>query len=156
MSIDLSRAYHLGVRVPDLDGAMTDMGDSLGVTWCSVQSGTQKVWLPDEGPTEIPLRFTYSSSGPMHLELLEGAEGSIWDGRVQPGAHHIGVWSDDVGGETQTLIDAGWTLLMAQSAPENGFGAFTYLQPPSGLVVELVWSVIAPMFDRWFAGGELG
>lgn len=156
MSVDFSRAYHLGIRVPDLDDAMSDMGEALGLTWCSVQSGTQTVWLPDTGATEIPLRFTYSSSGPMHLELLEGHPGSIWDGRMQPGAHHIGVWSDDVAGDTEALVDAGWSLLMAQAPPDKRYGAFTYVQPPSGLVVELVWSAIAPMFDRWFAGGPLG
>ena len=154
--IDFSRAYHVGIRVPDIDRAMQDMGSTLGLRWCSLQEREQTVWLPDQGSVNIPLRFTYSSDGPMHLELLEGAPGSIWDGRVAPGAHHLGVWSDDVHGDTQTLVDAGWTLLMAQAPPENGFGAFTYVQPPSGLIVELVWSAIAPMFQRWFAGGPLG
>lgn len=158
--IDFSRAYHVGVRVPDIDRAMHEMGSTLGVRWCSLQEREQTVWLPDQGSVNIPLRFTYSSAtapaSPMHLELLEGAPGSIWDGRVAPGAHHLGVWSDDVRGDTQALVDAGWTLLMAQAPPENGFGAFTYVQPPSGLIVELVWSAIAPMFQRWFDGGPLG
>lgn len=158
--IDFSRAYHVGVRVPDIDRAMHEMGSTLGVQWCSLQEREQTVWLPDQGSVNIPLRFTYSSAtapaSPMHLELLEGAPGSIWDGRVAPGAHHLGVWSDDVRGDTQALVDAGWTLLMAQAPPENGFGAFTYVQPPSGLIVELVWSAIAPMFQRWFDGGPLG
>lgn len=154
--IDVSRAYHLGVRVPDIERAMIEMGDSLGLQWCTLQERAQTVWLPGSGAVEIPLRFTYSSEGPMHVELLEGAPGSIWDGRTAPGAHHIGVWSDDVRGDTQSMIDAGWTLLMAQAPPENGFGAFTYVQPTSGLIVELVWSAIEPMFQRWFAGGPLG
>jgi hypothetical protein len=47
-------------------------------------------------------------------------------------------------------------LAMAQASPDKGYGAFTYVQPPSGLIVELVWSAIKPMFDRWFAGGPLG
>jgi hypothetical protein len=46
-------------------------------------------------------------------------------------------------------------LRMAQRAPEDGYGVFTYVQPPNGLLVELVWSGLAPMFERWFAGGEL-
>lgn len=154
--IDFSRAYHVGVRVPDIGRAMDEMVESLGLTWCSLQETEQKVWLPHDGVVSVPLKFTYSSAGPMHVELLEGAAGSIWDGRVAPGAHHIGVWSDDVRGDTQTLIDAGWTLLMAQAPPDSGFGAFTYVQPPSGLIVELVWSAIAPMFQRWFDGGSLG
>lgn len=154
--IDFSRAYHLGVRVPDIGRAMDEMGESLGLNWCSLQEREQTVWLPTEGVVNVPLKFTYSSTGPMHLELLEGGAGSIWDGRVASGAHHIGVWSDDVRGDTQTLVDAGWTLLMAQAPPDNGYGAFTYVQPPSGLIVELVWSAIAPMFQRWFDGGPLG
>jgi hypothetical protein len=44
---------------------------------------------------------------------------------------------------------------MAQASPERNYGAFTYVQPPSGLIVELVWSAIEPMFARWFAGGPL-
>jgi catechol 2,3-dioxygenase-like lactoylglutathione lyase family enzyme len=113
------------------------------------------VWLPDEGVTTLPLRFTYSAGDAQHLELLEGPAGSIWDGREQPGLHHVGLWSDDVGGETEQLLAQGWTLRLAQAAPEDGYGVFTYVQPPSGLIVELVWSAVEPMFARWFAGGDL-
>ena len=154
--IDFSRAYHVGVRVPDVHHAMDEMGSNLGLEWSSLQVTEQTVWLPTDGSVTIPLKFTYSTKGPMHVELLEGSSGSVWDGRVAPGAHHIGVWSDDVRGDTTALVDAGWTLLMAQAPPDAGYGAFTYVQPPSGLIVELVWSAIAPMFQRWFDGGPLG
>lgn len=154
--IDFSRAYHVGVRVPDLALAMADMGDSLGLQWCSVQEGVQSVWLPEQGSMDVPLTFTYSTRGPLHVELLEGGPGSIWDGRESPGSHHIGVWSDDVAGEVQGLLDAGWTLVMAQREPARGCGAFAYVRPPSGLIVELVSSALAGMFQRWFAGGSLG
>ena len=154
--VDFTRAYHVGVRVPDVPRAMNEMGKTLGVEWCSVQEGVQSVWLPTEGAVTIPLTFTYSTSGPLHIELLAGPHESIWDGAHASGAHHIGVWSDDVAGDARALIDAGWTLLMAQKDPASGFGAFVYVQPPSGLIVELVWSAIEPIFDRWFAGGPLG
>ncbi len=154
--VDFTRAYHLGVRVPDVHRSMAEMGESLGVEWCSVQEREQNVWLPARGTVTIPLTFTYSNRGPLHLELLSGPAGSIWDGGDASGAHHIGVWSADVSGETRALMDSGWTLLMAQNDPDQGFGAFTYLQPPSGLIVELVWDVLEPMFSRWFAGGSLG
>jgi hypothetical protein len=155
VSVDFTRAYHIGVRVPNLDAAMSEMGESLGLTWCSVQEREQQVWTPSTGAITVPLRFTYSAEGPQHVELLQGASGSIWDGRVQPGIHHTGVWVDDVAAETSALMAKGWTLAAAGKAPEDGFGAFTYVVPPSGLIVELVWSAIAPMFDRWFAGGPL-
>ncbi len=156
MAVDYSRCYHQGIRVADLDAAMDELAPALGVTWCTPQSVDQRVWLPDEGSVTLPLRFTYSAEGPQHVELLEGPPGSIWDGREQPGVHHVGVWCDDVAGDTQALLDAGWTLRLAQAPPERGYGVFTYLQPPSGLLVELVWSAVEPMFARWFAGGPLG
>ena len=97
------------------------------MTWAEVQEREQQVWLPDQGPTAISLRFTYSAEGPQHVELLQGAPGSIWDGRDFPGVHHLGVWVDDVGKETERLLDAGWTLEMAQVSPDDGFGVFTYV-----------------------------
>lgn len=150
-----ARCYHQGVRVPDLDAAMAELGPALGVTWCTPQEREQAVWLPDVGATTLPLRFTYSAGEAQHIELLEGPPASIWDGREQPGLHHVGVWSDDVAGETERLVEQGWTLRLAQVAPEDGYGVFTYVEPPSGLLVELVWSAVEPMFARWFAGGEL-
>jgi catechol 2,3-dioxygenase-like lactoylglutathione lyase family enzyme len=155
MTVDYSRCYHQGVRVPDLRVAMDELGRSLGITWCEPQQREQAVWLPDVGATTIPLKFTYSAEGPQHVELLEGAPGSVWDGREQPGLHHVGVWSDDVRADTEAMLAAGWTLRLAQTSPDDGYGVFTYVQPPSGLLVEFVSSAVAPMFDRWFAGGPL-
>ena len=155
--IDYSRAYHQGVRVPNLEAAMAELGPALGITWCSIQEREQAAWVPGAGTVKIPLRFTYSTEGPQHVKLLEGAPGTIWDGGVEPGLHHMGVWSDDVGGDTQRALDAGWTLGIAQLAPEKGFGAFTYVRPASSkMLLELVSSQLQPMFERWWAGGPLG
>lgn len=148
--------YHHGVRVADLDRAMAEMGTELDLEWCSVQESEQTIWTPDQGTQKIPLRFTYSCQGPIHLELLQGAPGSLWDGREEPGLHHIGLWCDDVRQATEQAIGRGWTVAMAQAHPDKGYGAFVYLCPPSGLTVELVWSGLRPMFERWFAGGSLG
>ena len=153
--IDYQRLYHTGIRVPDLDKAMTEMGDALGVTWAAVQEREQGLWMPSTGAITVPLRFVYSCEGPQHLELLEGTPCSVWDGSVDPGVHHVGVWCSDVAAETQRLIDGGWTLVAGQAAPADGFGAFTYVAPPSGVIVELVWDVLEPMFERWWAGGAL-
>jgi hypothetical protein len=59
--IDYTLAYHHGVRVPNLDAAMAEVGESLGVTWCEPQQREQQVWLPGVGETTVPLRFTYSA-----------------------------------------------------------------------------------------------
>ena len=155
--IDYQRIYHTGIRVPDLDAAMAELGPALGVTWAipNVVEG-QPAWTPERGLQHLPLRFTYSCEGPQHIELLEGPPDSIWDGRQQPGVHHVGVWSDDVGGETQALVAAGWTVQLAQVPPEDGYGAYTYVQPPgSAMLVELVTAAAQPRFEQWWAGGRL-
>jgi len=153
--IDYQRLYHTGIRVPDLDKAMVEMGAALGVTWATVQQREQAVWTPASGAMTVPLRFVYSCEGPQHIELLEGAPGSVWDGSVDPGVHHVGLWCGDVGGETQRLLEAGWTLVAAQAPPADGFGAYTYVAPPCGVIVELVRDALEPMFERWWAGGAL-
>jgi hypothetical protein len=154
--VDIARTYHYGIRVPNLEEAMAEYSSGLGVTWAAVQERDQQVWTPSTGVIKVPLRFTYSCEGPVHLELLEGAPGSVWDGRDHPGIHHTGVWVGNVAEETAALVAKGWKLVAAANAPEAGFGAFTYVQPPSGLIVELVWDAIEPMFQRWWAGGSLG
>ena len=99
-----TNAFHVGIRVVDLEAAMADLGPALGATWCQVQERDQRVWTPEGGARQTPLRFTYSAEGPVHLELLQGQPGTIWDAGDGAGLHHSGIWSDDVKGET----DAQW------------------------------------------------
>jgi catechol 2,3-dioxygenase-like lactoylglutathione lyase family enzyme len=152
--IDYQRLYHLGVRVPDLDRAMDELGASLGVTWAEARDNpAQTLWTPETGLADIHLRYTYSAEGPQHIELLEGPAGSFWDGHDHPGAHHVGVWADDVTAESDRLIGLGWTLVGAQRDPAagEGYGIFTYLQPPSGLIVELVDASLVGFFESWWS-----
>ena len=148
-------AFHVGIRVVDLEQGMEDLGSDLGVTWCRVQERDQRLWTPEGGAITTRLRFTYSAEGPLHLELLQGQPGTIWDAGASAGLHHTGVWTDDIKGDTTNLLDAGWSMVGAQRPPEDGFGAMTYVQAPSGYILELVSTVVQPMFERWWAGGDL-
>ena len=155
--IDYQRLFHTGIRVPDIDAAMDEMGSTLGVTWASVQHNpAQQVWTPERELQEVELSFVYSCEGPQHVELLQGPAGTIWDGSDDPGVHHVGLWVDDVAAETERCVDAGWKVAAAGAPPDDGYGAFTYVVPPSGPIVELVWSVIEPRFQAWWDGGSLG
>ncbi len=150
--IDYRRPFHVGIRVPDLAEAMTELGASVGVTWAPVREvDTQPVWTPEEGLTEVRLRFTYSREGPQHLELLEGQPGSVWDGRDQPGIHHVGVWVDDVGAEVARARAAGWRVVAAHAGPADDFGLFAYVAPPGGSIVEVVSTAIEPAFEAWWS-----
>ncbi len=153
--IDLRDTFHLGVRVADLDTATRDLGDALGITWAEPRaSDSQPIWTPSAGAQEVRLRYTYSAEGPQHVELLDGAPGTFWDGHDQPGAHHTGVWVDDVAAETERLIALGWRLVAAYQPPDDGYGFFSYVQPPSGLIVELVDRALLPHFEAWWAAAD--
>ncbi len=153
--LDYQRLFHTGVRVADLDKAMAEIGESAGVAWAEPVERDQPLWTPSGGTATAHLRFTYSAEGPQHIELLEGQPGSVWDGRDAPGVHHVGVWVDDVAAETNRLVERGWEVVAAHLPPEEGFGGFTYVAPPSGMIVELVTAAIQPMFEQWWAGGRL-
>ncbi len=153
--VDYQNLFHVGIRVPDIADAMDELGNSMGVTWAAVRENpAQTLWSPENGLQEIHLKFVYSAEGPQHIELLEGPPDTFWDGRGCTGAHHVGVWSNDVASDTDGLIASGWTLVGAQVDPaeHNGYGMFTYLQPPTGLIVELVDSSVRPHFEQWWAG----
>jgi hypothetical protein len=152
--LDLTRTFHVGIRVPDIHQAMDDLGRGHDVTWAELQHREQPIWTPETGPITTELWFTYSTQGPVHLELLQGEPGTVWDTSV-PGLHHTGVWVDDVGAVTSDLIAQGWTLVGAQTSPDEGFGMYSYVRSPSGLIVEPVWSKVMPRFEQWWAGGSL-
>ena len=152
--LSLQDIFHVGIRVPDIHQAMEELGDSLGLTWTEVvESSGQRLWTPENGQQEVPLKFVYSREGPQHLELLEGEKGSFWDGSEDSGIHHVGIWVDDVKSETDRLISLGWDLLGSARPPEEGYASMSYLSPPSGTIVELVTSANKARFDRWYAGG---
>jgi catechol 2,3-dioxygenase-like lactoylglutathione lyase family enzyme len=146
---------HVGVRVPDIEKAMHELSAGAGLEWSSLQHRQQAVWLPGVGATELELRFTYSTSGPVHMELLQGPPGSVWGGDEVPGPHHAGYWVDDVVATTEALMHQGWSLEAASSPPEDGYGVFTYVRSPAGILVEPVSSAVRPRFEQWWAGGEL-
>jgi len=152
---NLQEIFHIGIRVPNLYQAMEEMGESLNLTWAEVvESPGQRIWTPEHGQQEVPLKFVYSCEGPQHLELLEGAKGSFWDGSEDSGIHHLGVWVDDVKGETERLLALDWELLGSARSPEEGYASMAYLAPPSGTIIELVTSANKPRFERWYAGGH--
>lgn len=154
MAIDYQRLYHTGIRVPDLDAAMAELGPTLDVTWADVRDFPEMaLWTPDDGVQTVALRFTYSCEGPQHVELLEASPGCIWDGREDPGVHHLGVWVDDVAAEVDAAVAAGWTCIAASAPPDGGYGPWAYLQPPSGTIVEVVSEAIRAHFEPWWAEG---
>ena len=154
--IDYSRLFHTGVLPQDLDEAIEFYSRTLGLTFAEpYQFEALPIWMPGEGLIHIRDRFTYSIEGPVHLELQVGEKGSFYDPALSRG-DHVGVWVDDVTRSVSDMVAAGWKVIAAGAAPEDGYGLFTYVQPADGgMVIELVSETLMEPFQRWFRGEGL-
>jgi hypothetical protein len=147
---NMSRVFHTGIIVADIEKAQAEIGASLNLEWTEIKEFTLAHWIPETGLKEITMRAAYSKQGPHHLELCEGPAGSLYDLSRSPDGRHIGVWVDDLVSETQRLLAQGWHIEAANGTPEEGYGVLTYMSPPaSAFVVELVDWALKPMIDEW-------
>jgi hypothetical protein len=147
--------FHVGILVPDLASAMDELSAAHGVTWASVQDRTMDIWLPGSGAASFRLALAYSCEGPVHFELMQGEQGSPWHAATHTGLHHFGYWTDHVGSETERLLAEGWELVLSTASPDAGYGRFSYLRSPSGVLFEPINRSSQPRFEAWWAGGEL-
>jgi catechol 2,3-dioxygenase-like lactoylglutathione lyase family enzyme len=148
----IGETFHVGVAVTDLESAMAELTDGLGLEWHSIQERSMHLRTAT-GVVSAQLRFTYSKQTP-HIELLHGDPGSIW-GPEHRGIHHIGVWTDDLTRDSARLAAKGYPIevTLASRSTEDPQG-FTYQRGDLGLRVELVPTSSRPAFDNWFGGGE--
>jgi catechol 2,3-dioxygenase-like lactoylglutathione lyase family enzyme len=151
--IDYQRLFHTGFIVADLREAMDSYGAAMGVSWAAPRVlEPMRLWRPHGASETLRLESVYSAQGPQHIELLKGSPGSYYDPANQHG-FHVGVWVDDVAAETEGLLARGWTLRAAGAEPRDGYGAFSYLLPPTGgMIVELVSQALLAGFEAWWAG----
>jgi hypothetical protein len=106
------------------------------------------VWLPD-GEREVELRFVYSRNVP-RMEVIQAIEGTVWVPSAGSGIHHLGYWSDDVGGDGARLESSGYVLEAAGRVP-NGSSPWSYHWAPGGVRVELIDRALQPMLERFWS-----
>jgi hypothetical protein len=139
--------FHVGLSVPEINVSMKEIGRNLGISWAPVQERVQKVRTGSGETRDEPIRFTYSSDGPPHVELIQPEAGSVWEITPANGLHHIGAFADDV---TVPPGD-GLTLEFGGGHDETPVG-FAYYTSPHGIRVELVDASRREQFAQWFAG----
>ncbi|RDI64350.1 VOC family protein [Nocardia pseudobrasiliensis] len=125
--------YHVGIVVADLEAAMAEYSEHLGVEWrppVPVQSDLRT----EDGSRLFTSRMVYSRQGPPYMELLERRAGTPWS---EPGLHHLGLWTPDVESESERLTEAGLPRII--SAADHSTGApFVYHQTADGVRLELI------------------
>lgn len=149
---DLQRIFHTGIIVHDLAAAQRELGATMNVGWTAVQRfDPLPFWTPERGLHEITVEAVYSKPGPHHLELVTGPQGSFYDPDMRPDGRHIGVWVENLPAEVERLLAAGWKVLAAGGAPDDGYGVLAYVTPPTTLfIAELVCLDLKPVIDGWF------
>ena len=157
-ALEWGEVFHMGIRVADLAAAQRELTESIGVSWTTPATIPMKAWAPGTGYQNYDLTISFTVEGPVHIELLYGSPGSYYDvSNGGAGLHHIGVWVDDVTKVNQELVSKGYEVELAGDAPEKGYGAFTYIRSPGGVLFEPESGLHGSKerFDRWYAGGNL-
>ncbi len=157
-ALDWGEVFHVGIRVADLAAAQQELTSSIGVRWTTPAALPMKAWVPGQGYRSCDLTISFTVEGPVHIELLHGSPGSYFDVRGGgAGLHHIGVWVDDVAGVSQDLVSQGYTVELAGASPAEGYGSFTYVRSPGGVLFEPESGrrESRERFERWYAGGSL-
>jgi catechol 2,3-dioxygenase-like lactoylglutathione lyase family enzyme len=157
-TLEWGEVFHMGIRVANLAAAQEELSDSIGVSWTDPATIPMKAWAPDTGYQEYDLTISFTREGPVHIELLYGSPGSYYDvSEGGAGLHHIGVWVDDVTKVNQDLVSKGYVVELAGDTPEKGYGAFTYVRSPGGVLFEPESGLHGSKerFDRWYVGGSL-
>lgn len=77
--------HHVGLVVPDLEGAMAEMSRLFGLEWTEPQE------RPDGDRT---LRVAFSLTSP-RIELVQGNPGGTWSTEGGPRLDHLAFWIDD-------------------------------------------------------------
>ena len=147
-----ARIFHVGFVVPDLEAAMADVGDGLGVTFATPMTLPYSTLHTPDGPREVSLRLTYSTR-PAHIELIGNAPGSLWDFADRQRGHHLGVWADDVDVEAERLEARGWRRVW-WARNDDGHLAFSYHETPYGFYIELIGVGAKAFYPAWFSQAD--
>jgi len=146
-----ARVFHAGFVVRDFEGAMRRLGEALRVDWAKrLEAPAMRLGTRD-GEIEVPsMRLTYSVQ-PMHVELIEAVPGTLWEADTGLRGHHVGLWTDDLAGESKRLEDLGFPLHTHALGPDGGLATFAYHATDLWLYLELVDSAARAFYPKWFA-----
>lgn len=138
-----SQILHFGVVARDIDLAMQEMSDNLGVSWTDPSPVVVDIILYGQERT-LEMRVAHSLQGPPHMELIEAVPDSPWALPEATGVHHICYWSDDSVAVCQSLEQRGNRRVMGMSGSDAG-----YFLSPSGMYIEIVPRELRDNLTQW-------
>lgn len=128
--------FHIGITTDDLGASRRELAGALGVTWTAPTAGPGLFHTVDGVPQPRPTSCL-SREGPVHVDLIEGEPGTIWE-TTGPRFHHFAYWTDDLEGDIARLAEQGWRLEMTKPDAGGRPTLFAYLVRDDGLRLELI------------------
>jgi hypothetical protein len=147
--------FHTGIIVPDLEAAMRDLGEALGVGWVEPLESEGLVQVPG-GPRFRRSRITYSVEGPHHIELIQQLDDTAWRAvKDGPLIHHLGFSVTDLTAESERLVKLGFSREAWHEAEDGALVRYAYHHNPhGGIFIELVEQSQRTMVARWLETGR--
>jgi hypothetical protein len=128
--------FHIGIATNDIDASMPELAAGLGVSWTTPTQPEGLVGTIDGAQHRRP-RSCISREGPIHIDLMQGDPGTVWESSG-PRLHHFAYWTDDVAGDVARLAKDGWRLEMTQLDAKGEPTVFAYLVDDRGFRLELI------------------
>jgi methylmalonyl-CoA/ethylmalonyl-CoA epimerase len=135
----LGQPHHVGLVVPDIEAAYEELGQ-LGGGWVRVAEGREVEIRMARGKVRCRLNAAYSRLGPTHLELIQSAEGTVWDPRPDGYIHHLGYWvpADELVRRSREYEAMGIPLEATRWNEDGAPRGWAYHRWPGGFRIELV------------------
>lgn len=135
-----SDIYHIGVIVPQLETAMAELTDILGLAWGPVvETGPSQMIQPGSGTkTAHSFRIAFSQDQP-HFELIEELPGTLWVCNPYSNLHHVGFWGAGLVPESSRIVGAGCPVEIMGLGPDDGVPLrMAYHRNALGVRIEVV------------------
>jgi Glyoxalase/Bleomycin resistance protein/Dioxygenase superfamily len=149
MAWTLRSPFHLGIATTDMEATMATLGTALGLTWVPLDRPDITHYTPGGSVRPSP-RVSYSREGPLHVEILEAAPGTVYDPRARTHLHHVGYWTEDFAGDLSSAGREGWSVEAAMMDDAGRLATFAYLTRPGEVRVELIDAAQRPALEALF------
>jgi hypothetical protein len=147
----MNSLYHIGILVADIDAAIEQYSKIYDESFRAPIEVTAGRFVQRDG-SDAPLtcRLSYSTRGPMYVELIEAQGEGLWSAASIGGVHHVGMWSEDPEAQAKQLVadGGGWEASM-YLAPEMIGMVFVRHR---GVLIELVTDKLRASLIEWTEG----
>lgn len=114
----MSKLWHIGLAVPDLERAMAEVGALFDLAWRPVLTHSLTVKDGEGRAFDIDLPVTFSVGGPFAIEVFHAVPGTPLATPASGWLHHVGYWVDDYPAERERLARLGYPTV-ASSGPNQ-------------------------------------